>query len=112
MQVGAGIWMRLCNRFVKLDTEARGVRDDDVAVFPAHWSLEDLSVESAPGADALQDQEVRDAGGQLHVGGALDRAAVQMWRHLRVVRFRHAGDLLRLQDPTDAAERHMDDRGR
>ena len=47
-----------------------------MAVFPGDGFLENLGVEAAPGLDGFQDQEVRAAGADLDVGGALDRAAV------------------------------------
>ena len=68
-------------------------------------------MEAAPGLDAFEDQEVRQRGRELDVGGALDRPAIEMRRDLRIVRLRHRRDLLGFQDAADAAERHLQDRG-
>src|ERR1700687_655300 len=50
------------HRLLELDAEARLARGDDVAVLPGDRLLQDLGVEAAPVADALQDEEVRRAG--------------------------------------------------
>ena len=69
-------------------------------------------MEAAPVEDSLEDEKVRRAGRELDVGSTDDRAAVQMRRDLRVVRFGHPGDLLRLEQPSDAAEVRLQDRSR
>ncbi len=62
--------------------------------------------------DAFQDQEVRDAGGELDVGGGFDRAAIQVRCDLGVMGFGHAGDLLAFQDAANPAQRRLQDAGR
>src|SRR5260221_11374285 len=74
---------------VELDAEAGLGRGDHIAFLPAHLLLQDLGVEAAPILDALEDQKVRAAGAELDVGGALDRAAIEMRGDLRVMRLRH-----------------------
>src|SRR5947209_19636182 len=93
MQALARVGMRGGDGFVELDAEAGRGRRDDVAVLPAYRRLQDLGVEAAPILDAFEDQEIRRAGADLDIGGALDRAAIEMRRDLRVMRFGHAGDL-------------------
>ena len=68
-------------------------------------------MEAVPALDALEDEEIRAARGELDVGRADDRPAIEVRRDLGVVRFRHRGDLLRLQDAADPAEVHLQDRG-
>src|SRR5262245_45823027 len=82
-----------------------------MAVLPADRPLQELCVKPIPASDSLEDEEVRTARRELDVRGADDRAAVQMWRDLRVVRLRHPCDLLRLEKPADAAEIRLQDGG-
>ena len=62
-----------------------------------------------PALDTLEDQEVRAAGGELDIGGAHDRPAIQVWRELHMVHFGERRDFLRLQDPADAPQVHLQD---
>src|ERR1700685_314982 len=104
MQRLAGIRMRARDVLVQLDSQARPVWRDDVAVLPADRLLEKVGLKAVPALDALQDQEVRAAGRELDVGGADDGTAIEMRRDLRVMRLGHAGDLLGLQETADSAE--------
>ena len=63
-----------------------------------------------PALDPLEDEEIRAAGGQLDVGRAHHRAAVQVRGELHVLHLGKRGDLLGLEDPADAAEVHLQDR--
>ena len=67
-------------------------------------------MEPAPVLDALEDEEVRRARGELDVGGADHRPAVEVRRDLGAVRLGERGDLLALQDPAAATEVRLDDR--
>src|SRR5690606_40447721 len=53
---------------------------------PADRLFQNFGVKAAPRLDAFQDQEVGRAGGELDVGRALDRAAVEVRRDLGIVR--------------------------
>ena len=55
---------------VQLDAQARPVRGDDVAVFPADRLLEDLGMKARPRLDPLLDQEGGDTHIDLDIGGA------------------------------------------
>src|SRR5258707_10570048 len=110
MQVGAGVGMAPRDILVELDAEAGLARRDHVAGFPADGLLEQPRVEAVPGLDALENQEIRAAGTNLDVRRALDRSAIEMRRDLRIMRFRHARDLLGLEHPADTSERHLQDR--
>src|SRR2546430_6975026 len=61
-----------------------------------------LGMKPLPALDTLEDQEVRAAGGELDIGGAHDRPAIQVWRELHMVHLGERGDLLRLEDSPDA----------
>src|SRR5215468_3107899 len=111
MNLRAVVGMGQRDRLVELDAEAGLGGRDDVALLPADRLLQDLGVETAPGLDALEDEEVRAAGGEMDVGGALDRTAIEVRRNLCIVGLGHAGDLLGLQQAADAAEGHLQDRG-
>src|SRR3989442_57225 len=52
---------------VQLDAEPGTARRDDVAVDPLDGRLQDLRVESAPGLDAFEQQEVVATGGELAI---------------------------------------------
>src|SRR5215468_1599828 len=111
MDLGAVVGMGAGDLLVELDAEAGLGGRDDAALLPADRLLQDLGVEAAPGLDALEDEEIRAAGSEMDVGRALDRTAIEMRRDLRVVGLGHAGDLLRLEQAADAAERHLQDGG-
>src|SRR3990170_7865256 len=96
---------------VELDAEPWPLGRDYVAVLPHDRPLEELRIEPAPRLDALEQEKVRRAGGELDVRRSDDGAAVEVRRDLRVAHLRHAGDLLRLEQPPDAAEVHLKDRG-
>ena len=68
-------------------------------------------MEAAELLDAFQNQKVGDAGGQLDVGCRLDRAAVQVWRDLGVMRLGHAGDFFALQNAAHPAQRRLQNAG-
>ena len=67
-------------------------------------------MEAAPVPDPLEHEEVRAARAELDVRGADDRAAVEVWCDLGVVRLRHAGDLLRLEQAADPTQVQLQDR--
>src|SRR4051812_33846838 len=96
---------------IELDAESGFARRNHVAVLPAYGLLQDPGVEAVPALDALENQEVGTAGRQLDVGGPHDGATVQVWRDLHMIDFRHAGDLLGLQDAADTAQIHLQDGG-
>src|SRR5262245_66143909 len=73
MHVLPRVGMSARHIFIQLDAQAGLARRDHIALFPANRLLQDLGMESAPGLDALQDQEVRDAGGDLDIRSAFDR---------------------------------------
>src|SRR5262249_57691440 len=99
MQVRAGIGMAPRDILIEFDAQAWLAGRDHVARLPADRLLQDLRVKPAPGLEALEDQEIRAASADLDIGGALDRPTVEMRRDLRVVRLRHARDLLGLHQP-------------
>jgi len=90
--------------FVQLHAKAWSVGGYDVTVLPSERLLENLSVEPSEGLNALLDEEIGAAGSDLYVGGRLDWPAVEVWGDVRVVRLRHAGDLLGLEYPPDSPE--------
>ena len=67
-------------------------------------------MKALPALDALEDQEVRAAGGELDVRRADHRTAVQVRGELHMVDFSQRGDLLGLQNAADPAEVHLQDR--
>src|ERR1700727_1704448 len=71
------------HRFVEFHPEARRRGWNDITLFPANGSLQEPRMDSAPLLDALQDQKIRRAGGDLNVRGAYHRAAIKMRRDLR-----------------------------
>ncbi len=80
-----------------------------MAVLPADRRLQQPGLEAVPALDALQDQEIRAAGGDLDVGRADHRPAIEMRRDLGVMRLGHAGNFFRLQQSADPAEIHLQD---
>ena len=108
--MGVRVRVREGDRLVELDAETGARRRQHVAVLPADRLLQQVGVDAVPAADALEDQEVRRAGRELDVGGADDRAAVEVRRDLRVVALRHPGDLLAFEQAADAPEVHLQDR--
>src|SRR5579862_9139388 len=63
---------------VEFDPEAGLGRRYDVAGLPAHRLHEQVRVDALPALDALEDEEVRAAGGELDVGRTDDGPAVQV----------------------------------
>jgi hypothetical protein len=68
-------------------------------------------MKAAPGLDAFQEQKVWAAGGELNVGRTDHRSAIEMRRDLGVVRLRHAGDFLGLQQAADPTQVGLQDGG-
>ena len=66
-------------------------------------------MEALPAFDALENQKVGAAGGQLDVRRTDHRAAVQVRGDLYMLRFGHAGDLLRFEQSADTTEIHLQD---
>ena len=112
MQRLAGVRMGQRNLFVQFHAQAGVLARDHIAVFPLDLLFQQPFVKAAELLDALQDQEVRDAGGQLDVGCGLDRAAIQVRRDLGIVGLGHAGDLLAFQDAADPSQRGLQNAGR
>src|SRR6202161_606745 len=110
MQIRAHPRMGEGDFLIEFDAEPRLLRRDDEAIFPADRLFEDLPMEAVPALDALENEEGRAARRELNGGCADDRPAIKMRRDLRVVRFGHAGDLLRFEDAADAAQIHLQDR--
>src|SRR5580698_699713 len=110
MQIRPGPWMGQRHLLVQLDAEPRLLRRDDESIFPSDWLLEDLSMEAVPALDALEDEKVRAAGCELNLGRAANRPVIELRCDLRIVGFSHAGDLLRIKYPADAAKIHLQDR--
>src|SRR3569833_3983053 len=97
MQTRAGVGEARDEILVQLDTQAGLGWGNDVAVFPAYRFLQDPGVEAVPALDAFEDQEVGAAGGELDVGSAYDRSAIQVRGDLHVIDLCHAGNLLGLE---------------
>ena len=104
--------MRERDLLIQLDAKPGLLWRNDEAIFPADRLLEDLPMETVPALDAFEDEEIRAASRKLNVGRADNRPAIEMGSDLRIVRFRHAGDFLCFQDAADAAQIHLQDRGR
>src|ERR1700722_12150264 len=102
MQICARPHIRESDILIELHAEPRLVRRDDEAVLPLNRLFEDFAMESVPALDALEDEKVGAAGRELDVGGANHGPTIEMGRDLRVMGFRHARNLLRLQNPADA----------
>ncbi len=69
-------------------------------------------MEAVPALDALEDEEIRGAGGELNVGRPDHRSAIEMRSDLGVMRLRHRRDLLGFEQSADPAEVRLQDRGR
>ena len=80
--------MRSSNFFVKLDSETWSSWRYHPTFLPLHRCLQQLSVEPTPILNALQNQEVRSAGGQLHIGSPNNGPAIEMGCDLSVVDLR------------------------
>src|ERR1700690_2110481 len=104
MQVRTRPWVRERHLFIQLDAEPRLLRRDDEAILPTDRLFKDLAMEAVPALDALEDEKIRAASRELNVSRADDRPAIEVRRDLRIMRFRHSGDLLRFQDAADAAQ--------
>ena len=101
--------MRLRNTFVQFNTQARLRWWNHVPCFPLDRALHQLGLEPTPIQNTLLNQEVGTARRQLDVRGRFDWSCVKVWGHLGIVGFCHAGDLLRLEDPADAAQGGLED---
>src|SRR5262245_34978937 len=95
------------NPFVQLDAETGPRRRNHVAVAPFERLLEQLRMEAVEFPDALHDERARTARAYLHAGRRFYGAAPEMRRDVRVMRLGHRRDLLRLQYPAHASERHL-----
>src|SRR5262249_56631843 len=111
VQFAALVRMRSGGVFVELDAETGRVRWDQIAVFPAERRFQERRREAAPVEDALEQEEVPAAGGELDVGRADDRPAVEMRRDLRVGSLCERRDLLPFEQSARAAEVRLQDRG-
>ncbi len=69
-------------------------------------------MEAVPALDALEDEEIRAASGELDVGRPDHRPAIEVRRDLGVMRLRHCGDFLGFEQPANSAEVRLQDRGR
>ena len=85
-------WARATSSSSSTPSPAR--RGDDIAVLPADRLFQDRGLEAVPALDAFENEEIRDAGRELDVGRADDRAAIEMRRDLRVMRLGHAAIFL------------------
>src|SRR5438128_833308 len=111
MELGALIGMRQRHLFIELDAEAGLGRQEYPSRLPDARLLQYLRMEAIPGFDAFEDQEIGQRGGEVDIGGPLHRSRIEMGCYLRVMSFGHRGDLLRLHDAADPAQRHLQDRG-
>jgi len=64
--------------FVQFDPQTGLGWRDDISFFPANRIFQDLGVKAAPGLNAFLNQEIRAAGVNLNVGGAVNRPTLQM----------------------------------
>src|SRR4029079_8428192 len=110
VEPAALIGMGARHLLVELDAEAGLAWRNDIALLPADRLLQYFRVKAAPGLDAFEDEEIGKRGGEVDIGGALDGTAIKVRRDLRIMGLGHGGDLLRLHDAADAAERHLQDR--
>src|SRR5271156_4812168 len=96
---------------VELDAEPGSGRGNHVARLPADGFFQDFRVEAAPLLDAFQDQKIGRARRDLNIGRAHHRTAIQVRGDLRVMDLGERRDLLRLEEPADAPEIHLQDIG-
>src|SRR5215216_6670106 len=85
MKPVALVRVRQCNSFIELDAEARFGRQEHPPCLPADRLFEDLRMETFPGFDAFEDQEIRQRGGKMYVGGAFDRSRIEMGCDLSIM---------------------------
>src|SRR5258706_8676707 len=111
MKILALVRMAERHFLVQLDAKARGCGRNDVAILPLDRLFQDLAMETAPGLDALEDQEIGTTGADLDVGRTHDGPAIEVRGDLGVVGLGHAGDLLGLEKAADPAQIHLQDRG-
>src|SRR6516225_8301471 len=98
VQPVAVVRMLTDDRLVELDPEARLSGRDDVTGLPADGLHQHLRMKALPALDALENEEVGAAGGELDVRCAHHRAAVKVRGELHVIDLRECGDLLRLEN--------------
>src|SRR6202043_2412479 len=70
MQLAARIRIARDEFLVEHHPEPGLGRRNHVTLLPPYRLLQDLSVKAVPALDALEDQEIRAAGGELDIGGA------------------------------------------
>src|SRR5439155_213495 len=109
VQLPATVGVARDELLVELDAETGLRRRDHVPRLPTDGFDEHIGMKPLPALDTLEYEEVRAAGGELDVGGAHDRPAIQVWRELHMVHLGERCDLLRLEDPPDAPQVHLQD---
>src|SRR2546423_2496112 len=83
VQLLAAVGVARDELLVELDAEPGLRRRDHVPRLPADGVDEHVGMKPLPALDTLAGEEVPAAGGELDIGGAHDRPAIQVWRELR-----------------------------
>jgi hypothetical protein len=109
VKVGAGVGVGARHLLVQFDAEARLVGGSHSRP-PRDRLLEDLRVKPLH-SRSISRMRKFGSDGRSGCWPPPRRGRIEMRRDLRIVGFRHAGDLLGLQEAAHTAQRHLQDRG-